>query len=89
MTKAELIEAIQGHTDASKKVTGDIVDAVFEQVKKAIEDEGRFSYPGFGTFNTRERRARTGRNPRTGEEIQIAASKTVAFKPAPAFKGSL
>jgi len=89
MTKAKLIEAIQGHTESSKKVTGDIVDAVFDQVKKAIVEDGRFSYPGFGTFNVRERRARTGRNPRTGEEIQIAASKTVAFKPAPAFKGGL
>lgn len=89
MTKAELIEAIQAHTDASKKTTGDIIDAVFENVKKSIMKDGRFSYPGFGTFNVRERKARTGRNPRTGSAINIAASKTVSFKPAPAFKDSL
>ncbi|MDY0059313.1 MAG: HU family DNA-binding protein [Myxococcota bacterium] len=89
MTKAELIEAIQAHTDASKKTTGEIIDAVFENVKKSIKDEGRFSYPGFGTFNTRERKSRTGRNPRTGAAINISASKTVAFKPAPAFKDNL
>ncbi len=89
MTKAELIEAIQAHTDASKKTTGEIVDAVFENVKKAIMEDGRFSYPGFGTFNVRERQARTGRNPRSGAEIKISASKTVAFKPAPTFKNAL
>ena len=89
MTKAELIEAIQAHTDASKKTTGEIIDAVFDNLKKAITEDGRFSYPGFGTFNVRKRKPRTGRNPRTGQKIEIAASKTVTFKPAPVFKGAL
>ncbi|MBM4321157.1 MAG: HU family DNA-binding protein [Deltaproteobacteria bacterium] len=89
MTKAELIEAIQASTKTSKKTTGDIIDAVFENVKQSIMKDERFSYPGFGTFNVRERKARTGRNPRTGAAINIEASKTVSFKPAPAFKDSL
>ncbi len=89
MTKAELIAAIQDSTGESKKRTSDIVDAVFGQVAAAISNGGRFSYPGFGTFTVRERKARTGRNPRTGEAIKIPTSKTVAFKAAPGLKGDL
>ena len=77
MTKAELIEAIQAHTEVSKKTTGDIIDAVFENVKKSIMKDGRFSYPGFGTFNVRERKARTGRNPRTGSAISSSAPASI------------
>ena len=89
MTKAELIDAVQSATGESKKRTADIVDAVFGAVGSAVSNDGRFSYPGFGTFTVRERKARTGRNPRTGESIKIPASKTVAFKPAPSLKDSL
>ncbi|MBT5633626.1 MAG: HU family DNA-binding protein, partial [Nitrospina sp.] len=56
---------------------------------KAIKKEKRFAYPSFGTFTVRSRKARKGRNPRTGEEIKIKASKTVGFKPAPTLKNSL
>jgi DNA-binding protein HU-beta len=55
----------------------------------AIKKEARFSYPNFGTFKVTERAARKGRNPRTGAEIRIKASKTVKFAPAPKFKGEL
>ncbi len=89
MTKAELIENVAGNTGLSKRQTGDIINAIFETVGNAIANEGRFSYPGFGTFTVRERKARTGRNPRTGATIQIKASKTVKFKAAPNLKGSL
>lgn len=92
MTKAELIEKVQSTKnipELTKKNTALIVDAVFENLKKAIKKDGRFSYPGFGTFNVKKRKARKGRNPRTGDEIQIKASKTVTFKPAPAFKEKL
>jgi len=89
MTKAELIDAIQGSTGRSKKETAEIIDAVFDAVGNAISTGGRFSYPGFGTFTVRERKARTGRNPRTGETLKIPASKTVAFKPAPTLKDTL
>ncbi|MBW2703766.1 MAG: HU family DNA-binding protein [Deltaproteobacteria bacterium] len=89
MTKSELINAIQktkGLPELSKKATGEIVDAVFETLSKAIKKDKRFVYPGFGTFTVRKRKARKGRNPQTGEQIKISATKTVTFKPAPTFK---
>lgn len=91
MTKAELIEKLQKGSgkNLSKKAIGEIVDEVFEQIQKSVKKQKRFSYPGFGTFTLRKRAPRVGRNPRTGDEIPIAASKTVAFKPAPNFKSSL
>ncbi len=91
MTKAELIEKLQKGSgkNLSKKLIGEIVDEVFEQIQKSVKKEKRFSYPGFGTFTLRKRAPRVGRNPRTGDEIPIGPSKTVAFKPAPNFKSSL
>jgi len=76
-------------TNLSKRLTGDVLDAVFENISKAIKKEKRFAYPSFGTFTVRNRKARKGRNPQTGEEIKIKASKTVGFKPAPTLKKSL
>jgi DNA-binding protein HU-beta len=92
MTKADLIEKIHGENagaDLSKKSIGDLLDAVFDSVSKAIKKDGRFTYPGFGTFSVRKLKPRVGRNPRTGEQIKIKATKTVRFKPAPALKESL
>ena len=92
MTKAELVDAVHngaGVPDLTKKTTGEIIDAVFEAVKESVADDGRFAFPGFGTFTVKARQGRTGRNPRTGAAIEIPASKTVAFKPAPAFKDDL
>jgi len=67
----------------------DVLDAAFEGIQKAIKKSKRFSYPGFGTFLVRNRKAKKGRNPQTVAEIQIKASKTVGFKPAPKLKKSL
>lgn len=92
MTKDELITTvIKSCKDdsLSKRLTAEVIDATFEAIGKAIKKEKRFAYPGFGTFTVRNRKARKGRNPQTGEEIKIKASKTVGFKPAPALKGSL
>ena len=91
MTKAELIDQVvrQAGGGLNKKDTAALLDAAFGVVGKAIRDRKRFSYPGFGTFMLRERAARGGRNPQTGEAIKIEASQTVAFKPAPALKESL
>ena len=90
MTKAELIEAVaaQGH-GLTKKGTGEVVDALFTTLSKAIKKNGRFSYPGFGTWTVRSRKARMGRNPQTGEKIKIKASKTVGFKPSKELKHAL
>ncbi len=87
--KNDLIEAIQkscSEDSISKRLTSDILDAVFENISKTIKRNKRFSYPGFGTFILRHRKARRGRNPQTGVEIEIKASKTVGFKPSPKLK---
>jgi DNA-binding protein HU-beta len=92
MTKDELIIAVikscKGD-ELSKRLVSDIIDSTFENVGKSIKKDKRFSYPSFGTFTVRNRKARMGRNPQTGAEIKIKASKTVGFKPAPTLKSSL
>jgi len=84
MTKQELVNLIAAGNNwgLSKKATEEVVDAVFDSIRKAIKKDRRFRYPGFGTFEIRSRKARTGRNPRTGDTIKIKASKTVGFRPA-------
>ncbi len=91
MTKAELVEKVAkgAKGDLSKKATQEVIDLTMELIAKTIKKEKRFSYPGFGTFTMRKRKARKGRNPATGASIKIAASKTVTFKPAPKLKNSL
>lgn len=91
MTKAELVEALYKKFDGevTKKMTADMIDAVFENMTVAIKKEKRFSYPGFGTFMVRSRKARKGRNPQTGEVIKIKASKSVGFRAAKALKDRL
>jgi len=93
MTKAELIDrvaqAISKSAEVSKKATGEIIELAFAEIGKAVRKEKRFSYPGFGTFNVKARKARKGRNPQTGDLINIKASKTVSFKPAPELKKKL
>lgn len=92
MTKDQLIVAIIKtckKDELSKRIVNDILDATFSAIGKSIKKEKRFAYPDFGTFTVRNRKARKGRNPQTGEEIKIKASKTVGFKPAPSLKSSL
>ena len=92
MTKADFIDqVVKSSTEGglSKKAAGALIDDIFSTVGKAIKKDGRFSYPGFGTFVVKKRSARKGRNPRTGAEIKIKASKTVGFKPAPGLKKTL
>lgn len=91
MTKAELIEQLQkgAGKELSKKELTALLDEVFTSIAKSVKKDKRFAYPGFGTFSLRKRAARVGRNPRTGVEIKIAASRTIAFKPAPNLKSSL
>lgn len=94
MTKAELIDAVNKQAasediDLTKKDTRTLVDIVFETVAGSIEEEERFSYPNFGTFNVKHRKAREGRNPQTGDRIQIPASNTVGFRPSPKLKDQI
>jgi DNA-binding protein HU-beta len=90
VTKSELIDVIQkSHGNLSKATIEEIMDSTFSTLAEGIKNGGRFAYPGFGVFNLRHRRARTGRNPKTGEALKIKASKTVGFRPAPVLKKSL
>ena len=88
MTKAELIDNLhkQASDTMTKKACAELVEEMFNQVANAIKKNGRFSFPGFGTFTVRKRKARTGRNPQTGKEIQIPASLLPAFRPGKALK---
>ena len=89
MTKGELIDSVAKSAKISKLAAGVAVDATFDSIAKAIRKSKRFQVPGFGTFTVRSRKARKGRNPQTGAVINIKASRSVGFKPAPVFKKGL
>ena len=89
MTKNELISAVAEACDLTKVEATSVCKSVFDTLGVTIAEEGRFSWPGFGTFTVTERSARDGRNPATGEKIRIAASKGVKFKPSPSLKDEL
>ena len=86
MNKAELINAIADETGLSKKDTEATINSFVNVVSNALENKNKVQIIGFGTFETRERAARTGRNPQTNEEIKIPASTTPAFKAGKALK---
>ena len=90
MTKSELIATIAKENNSlSKKAISQVLDTCFEVLAKGIKKDKRFSYPGFGTWSVRNRKARKGVNPQTGQAITIKASKTCAFKPSVDFKKAL
>ena len=86
MNKTELINQVAELSGLSKKDAGKAVDAVFEAIGDALQNGDKVQLVGFGNFEVRERSARKGRNPQTGEEIEIAASKIPAFKPGKQLK---
>ncbi len=79
MNKAELIEAIADHADLTKADAGRALDAITDTITAALKSGDSVALVGFGTFSVKDRAARTGRNPQTGKEIQIAASKVAHF----------
>lgn len=89
MNKRELVDAVAESTGQAKSAAESAVDAVVESISAALTAGDKVTLPGFGTFEVRERAARSGRNPQTGEAMEIAASKSAAFKPASALKQSL
>lgn len=89
MNKTELVNAVADKTELSKKDAGQAVDAVFETITETLGQGEKVQLIGFGNFEVRERAARKGRNPQTGEEIQIPASKVPAFKAGKALKDSV
>ncbi len=89
MNKSELIDAVAASADLSKASATQAVDAMLSAVSKSLKNGDQVTLVGFGTFLVRERAARTGRNPRTGDEIQIAAQKVPAFKAGKALKDAV
>ena len=89
MTKAELIANVAKKAELTQKDTEAAVNAFFSTVQESLAAGENVQVIGFGTFEVRERDARVGRNPQTGEEIQIAAAKVPAFKPGKALKDAV
>ena len=89
MNKAELVEAIAENADISKAKAALALDGMIDTITQALKNGDTVSVIGFGSFVVRDRAARTGRNPKTGETIQIAASKSPAFKAGKALKDAV
>lgn len=89
MNKAELIEALAKKADVSKAAAGRMLDGFLESVTTELKKGGKVTLVGFGTFATGKRAARTGRNPRTGEPIEIPASKVPGFKAGKGLKDAV
>lgn len=89
MTKAELVDSIAAKIDLPKGTAERIVATIFDDIVGALKNGDKVNISGFGTFQVSERKARTGRNPKTGEAIQIEASRSAKFKPGKTLKDSL
>lgn len=86
MNKAELIDVMAKDTNLTKKDVESVLNSFVNVVSNELANKGKVQLVGFGTFETRERAARTGRNPQTGEDIKIAAATAPAFKAGKALK---
>jgi DNA-binding protein HU-beta len=89
MNKSQFAEAIAEKSGLSKRDAQKALDGFQDALLEAMQNGEKVSLTGFGTFEVRERAARTGRNPQTGEEMEVAASKNAAFKPGKGFKDAL
>jgi len=89
VNKSELVDKVAEKADLSKASAGRAVDAIVESVAESLQEGDSVTLIGFGTFSVRERAGRAGRNPRTGEVLEIQASKTVGFKPGKTLKERL
>jgi len=89
VNRAELVDAVASATETSRKDAEDAVNAVLDTIVATVKAGEEVRIFGFGNFAPKANAARTGRNPQTGESIKIAASKSVRFTPAKAFKDAL
>jgi len=89
VNKMDLVAAVAEETELSRAKATELVDAVFGAIEKALKSQEEVRLVGFGTFARAERKAGTGRNPRTGEEMQIPASATVRFKAGKGLKDAV
>jgi DNA-binding protein HU-beta len=93
MNKSELVQSLASKTDMTKADAQRAIDALFNTkdgiMTRALKTGDRIQITGFGTFETRKRKARTGRNPRTGKEIKIGPTTTPSFRPGKALKDAI
>ena len=89
MTKADLVEEVYAAVGFSKKDSASLVDLVFETIKETLEKGEKLKVSGFGNFVVRQKKARVGRNPQTGDAIEISARKVLTFKPSQVLKNAL
>lgn len=89
MTKADLVEVIHSEVGFSKKESADLVELVFDTMKETLEQGQKIKISGFGNFEVRDKRSRPGRNPQTGDVIQISARRVLTFKPSQVLKNAL
>ena len=89
MTKTDLVNVVSAETEINKKTVDTVVNSVLEAITNALKENDKVQLIGFGTFEVRERAAKEGRNPKTGETIKIAASKVPAFKAGAALKNAV
>ena len=89
MNKSDVIQGVAGDTGVSKSDVEKVIDAFFDTVRSAASKGDRVAWPSFGSFSVSQRQARTGRNPRTGEPVPIAASKALKFSASSALKTAL
>jgi len=89
MTKADIIEQIYEKVGFSKKESAEIVELVFDTMKQTLERGEKIKISGFGNFVVRAKRPRVGRNPQTGEEIEITARRVLTFRPSQVLKVAL
>src|SRR5499425_954008 len=86
LTKADLIEEVLNVTELPRKESETIVETIFDNIIAALQKGQKIEIRGFGSFRTRERRGRTGRNPKTGEKVDVPAKKIPFFKPSKELK---
>ncbi len=89
MTKADIIEGVYERVGFSKKESAEIVELVFDTLKETLERGDKIKISGFGNFQVRQKKARVGRNPQTGKEIEISARRVLTFRPSQVLKAAL
>lgn len=89
MNKTELIDQVASVTDQTKTAVSDTLEAILDQITRALERGDRVQLTGFGTFEVRRRKARKARNPQTGDTIQVPAQNSPAFKAGKSLKDSV
>ncbi len=86
MTKADLVEEVTRVTDLPRKESEAVVETIFESIIAALQSDDKIEIRGFGSFRTRQRRGRTGRNPKTGAKVEVPPKKIPYFKPSKELK---